>query len=940
MAFAMVISLMPAALAVEGEEGTTPPKGLQWTSGTTSDGKTCEHASATKSEEKKASCKEDGSVKWTCTVCSATAIETISKDNVDHTWGEPQITKNATCFEAGEQTKKCSVCGKEEKEPIPATQEHNYAEAWTQGDTQHYHACTTPECTAKKDAADHTVTWEKTSTTHTGTCSICRKTFSAENHDYHSSFTCKCGQQNTADATGAEANKVSINAGDSKKISWDFFTGSGSSKEYTKTVPDYVLRSDDDCVSILNDDQTIYGEYNGTATVSIYDRTVTSRNLLGSVTVEVKGTSGYSIKASVSADSSGYALGDDDDAGKDSIIDQINSQLRSRERIEDIWFLSVDHKNGELTADKGSAGSSRTSYTESQASSIEFIPDKNAKKGDTAVFELAVKTDDRSSYLYFTVTFNIIDGAVSSGDVEYSATAGKDVTFDSDSFESFWKDNRRSSWKDLEYVTFSLPSSSNGTLYDGDGEKLKSSTKCYVSAGRSQTDLDDVYFEPKSSKAGTVKISFTAYGLNKKNGTDKELSGTVVITYLNGDIDDITYKPGANGKVDLVAKDFTDVFKAATGSSTSSLTITFTSLPDNGTLTYGSRDTKVTKSTTFKTSGSGNKISDVTYTASGSRSDTITYTAASGSTKITGKIIFNPTPANISLQVPYTCTSANGVTFSPADFTSRASALGTNYSLAFAQPTNGGLYYAVIGSQIPAGTKIPVSTLNTVTYRPAANGTVSITFIIYDASGTLAGSGTVTITVTGVTTTPTNPTNPTTPGTTTPTVNDFRDVAADAWYRNDLSRLVNLGVVSGVTSSKFEPLGELNYGAALKLICKAVDVTQPEASGAQWAINYKNYAVQQGWITSDVDLTATIYRTEVAQIAAKALNLSPSSAKPFADSNDPYVAAMNAAGIIRGNDSGLFKGESSLRRSEICAIVCRMLDYRANSFNNEKPGWL
>ena len=49
---------------------------------------------------------------------------------------------------------------------------------------------------------------------------------------------------------------------------------------------------------------------------------------------------------------------------------------------------------------------------------------------------------------------------------------------------------------------------------------------------------------------------------------------------------------------------------------------------------------------------------------------------------------------------------------------------------------------------------------------------------------------------------------------------------------------------------------------------------------------------------------------------------------------------MNAAGIIRGNDSGLFKGESSLRRSEICAIVCRMLDYRANSFNNEKPGWL
>lgn len=913
MAFAMVISLMPAALA-EGESPTYTPSGT-WTGGQTG----CEHKTYTQNVTKQPSCYKEGSVTFTCTTPVTSGSENTDENNADNNAGN---------------TRETTTCRATLTMEIPATGQHSYAKAWTSTDTEHYHACTTEGCSAKQDTAGHTITWEKTATTHTGTCSVCNKAFTAESHNYHSSYTCVCGQQNTADATGAEANKVSINAGDSKKISWDFFTGSGSSKEYTKAAPDYVLQSDDSCVSILNDGKTVYGEYNGTATVYIYD----GRTPLGSVTVEVKGTSGYSIKASVSADSSGYALGDDDDAGNDSIIDQINSKLRSKENIEYIWFLSVDHTKGELDASRGSAGGKSTRYTESEASSVEFIPDRYAKKGDTAVFEIAVSTDSRDGYVYFTATFNIIDGAASSGDVEYSATAGKDVTFDSDSFESFWKDNRRSSWKDLEYVTFSLPSSSSGTLYDGDGEKLKSSTKCYVSASKSQTDLDDVYFEPKSSKAGTVKINFTAVGTN-----DNELSGTVVITYLNGDIDDITYKPGANGKVELAAKDFTDVFKAATGSSASSLTITFTSLPDNGTLTYGSRDTKVTKSTTFKTSGSGNKISDVTYTASGSKSDTITYTAASGSTRITGKIIFNPTPANISLQVPYTCTSASGVTFSPADFTSRASALGTNYTLAFAQPANGGLYYTAIGSQISAGTKIPVSTLNTVTYRPAANGTVSIAFIIYDAAGTVAGSGTVTVTVTGVTTNPTEPTtptNPTNPGTTTPTVNDFKDVAANAWYRNDLSRLVNLGVVSGVTSSKFEPLGELNYGAALKLICKAVDVTQPEASGAQWAINYKNYAVQQGWITSDVDLTATIYRTEVAQIAAKALNLSPSSAKPFADSNDPYVAAMNAAGIIRGNDSGLFKGESSLRRSEICAIVCRMLDYRANSFNNEKPGWL
>ena len=513
------------------------------------------------------------------------------------------------------------------------------------------------------------------------------------------------------------------------------------------------------------------------------------------------------------------------------------------------------------------------------------------------------------------------------------------MSFDAGDFEDFWSDSRRKgSREDLDYVTFSLPSSSTGVLYDGDGSKLKSSTKCYVSAGRSETDLDDVYFEPKSSKAGTVKINFSAYGED-----DTKISGTVVITYLNGNIDDITYTTNSSGKVDLKAKDFTDVFKAATGSSSSSLTITFTSLPSNGTLTYGSKDTKVTKTTTFKTSGAGNKIADVTYTASGSKSDTVTYTAASGSTKITGKILFNSVAANISLTVPYTCTSASGITFSTGDFTSRASGLTGSHSLAFGQPSggNGGLYYTAIASQIPAGTKIPVSTLNTVTYRPSSNGATTIAFIIYDASGLVAGSGSVTITVSGVTGGTANPGNPGNPGTTTPGgVDSFKDVNATAWYRTDLTRLVSLGIMAGRSPNKFAPEGTLNYGEALKLICKAVGVTQPEGSGAQWAANYKSYAVSQGWITSDVVLTDTITRTAIAQIGAKALGLSASSATPFPDTNDPYVAAMNTAGIILGNPDGNFNGSGNLKRSEICAIICRMLNYRDNAYNDQIPGWL
>ena len=98
--------------------------------------------------------------------------------------------------------------------------------------------------------------------------------------------------------------------------------------------------------------------------------------------------------------------------------------------------------------------------------------------------------------------------------------------------------------------------------------------------------------------------------------------------------------------------------------------------------------------------------------------------------------------------------------------------------------------------------------------------------------------------------------------------------------------------------------------------------------------------MSQGWITSDVVLTDTITRTAIAQIGAKALGLSASSATPFPDTNDPYVAAMNTAGIILGNPDGNFNGSGNLKRSEICAIICRMLNYRDNAYNDQIPGWL
>lgn len=894
MAFAIVLSLMPVALAADKED---EEEKSGWSEAATGEHKH-EKGEEKTSESEAATCTKTGKTVYSCKdeTCTATYTEIIPMKK--HEYKEDDTASGATaatCTTAGKKILKCETCQGTKEEEVEAL---GHALEWKTGDG-HWQACTREGCDYETDKKPH---------------------------DYNTKGECECGDKNTNDAVSAvitSSSSVTLDLSSTTKkthnIEWAFKDKDGN---YTSDSASVSFYSDDDDVAYVdkNGKVTAYGA--GSTTIELYMAGNSRRD--DYITVTVKGSYDGDVSVTINGDTT-YYLGDKDDKGSKSVIDQIDNYIDVGS-LDEIYFYNVTDNVGDLDV------KAKTWYTYSEAEEIAFEPEKSG----TAKFEYQATSTKGSAKYYGTISIKVENGSSSGGDIEYSATAGQDVSFDADDFEDFWSDSRRKGSKeDLDYVTFSLPSSSTGVLYDGDGSKLKSSTKCYVSAGRSETDLDDVYFEPKSSKAGAVKINFSAYGED-----DTKISGTVVITYLNGNIDDITYTTNSSGKVDLKAKDFTDVFKAATGSSSSSLTITFTSLPSNGTLTYGSKDTKVTKSTTFKTSGTGNKIADVTYTASGSKSDTVTYTAASGSTKITGKILFNSVAANISLTVPYTCTSASGITFSTGDFTSRASGLTGSHSLAFGQPSggNGGLYYTAIASQIPAGTKIPVSTLNTVTYRPASNGTTTIAFIIYDASGLVAGSGSVTITVSGVTGGTTNPGNP---GATTPGgVDSFKDVGAAAWYRTDLTRLVSLGIMAGRSPNKFAPEGTLNYGEALKLICKAVGVTQPEGSGAQWAVNYKSYAVSQGWITNDVVLTDTITRTAIAQIGAKALGLSASSATPFPDTNDPYVAAMNTAGIILGNPDGNFNGGGNLKRSEICAIICRMLNYRDNAYNDQKPGWL
>lgn len=678
-------------------------------------------------------------------------------------------------------------------------------------------------------------------------------------------------------------------------------------------------------------------------------------------------TADYNVKVSYSANltpsvvvydsNPGYGLDDIPDEGNTSIVSQLDSQVRSkignsRYDYYKLRFGSIGNSrdDGYLDANKN------TDYYNDELEDIVFYPTANLTSSNstaTETFEFSVDVYDSSNRKIATLsglmTFTIKRGdSVGSGDIVYSASLGQDVYFDVSDFEDFYNDEYSRGY--LEYVTFGS-STANGTLYNEDG-KSAGSTSYHVDPSSRQKGLDGIYFSPKSTmkKSTTVKINFTAYGTTRDDSGDGKAEGTVTIIYLNDSAKDITYNTTA-GKVTLNAQDFIDAYKEATGSKTapSNLTIEFQNIPSNGTLTYtgGSKDKDLTKSNvksnryTTKNSGSY-RLAQLTYTGTKGK-DTIDYIAYSGSTaQFTGKVVFNGTAAvPTDVVVTYGSTGGQAVRFSQNDFVSANSAMSKATKVRFVAPANGTL---LMNGASASGVDIATTLLGTVTYQPKSgfNGQDKIIFAAYDASNNTVASGTVNVTVIG------NPTTGTTPGGTPGGVSDvsqFKDVSATAWYRDNLATLVRKGIITGKGEGKFDPLGTVTYGEALKMVLESCGYTAALGTGSQWAINYKNLAVSRGWISSDIDLNAAISRNATAELTAKVLGVSAvTSGSPFADEANGYAAALyyTSPQIFAGspNPNGgkpLFKNSSPLLRQEVCAVICRVSDYHTQHTTNNMP---
>ena len=593
---------------------------------------------------------------------------------------------------------------------------------------------------------------------------------------------------------------------------------------------------------------------------------------------------------------------------------------------------------------------------EFELDTLTFYADRNADE-DTLTFDITMH-GIKGDKIDATLAIEIGEGTTSSttkvdGDIIYEVDPDDTVTFDRDDFWEFLDDE---TGDDLEYVRFTDATGLDdwGELYSYDYYD----DRVYFDEG----DLDDGYFYYDSkdlyydddctlddltflsyddADGEVVYLDFTAYG------RDDDAKGTVAIAI--GDVGgvtaeggDIRYYTDYSGRVQINANDIARFFEESYPGYTLQY-VTLKGAPDYGSLYYNyygtseygtSYSMRITADNCddmdlyFSPSSSQYALSELTYVPSGvNYCAQIPFTAyGTGSRSVSGTILIS---VNLS-EVPdvYGPTPKNtAVTFPAASIytaVSQARGLGlSSIQLLELPAANEGTIYVGSGTSQRADTSTLYGyssgsqRISQLRFVPATGftGSVEIPYVACNSSGMPIASGKLCLGV-------------------VEEMEDFSDISSSTWCYKYVLELSDADVIDGYSDGTFKPDNQVTYGAALKLIMLAAGYTEQAPVNSNVFSGYLARAQADGLVSGSVDLDAPITRLAVSQIAAKAMGLSInnlSSVRPFTDTSDPYVQALNAAGIVEGyfdNGTSTFKPYNTLTRGQISAIVWRMEQYQ------------
>ena len=612
-----------------------------------------------------------------------------------------------------------------------------------------------------------------------------------------------------------------------------------------------------------------------------------------------------------------------------------NATSFTRSELDDYKFYYGDSDYGDYDLDE-----------------LSFVADKSFSDSIEIAFTAygGRGSKDQSTTGTLVITTDKTGSSTAKGDVTYTVKAGDEVAFDEDDFKKVYdSSNCTGSFK---YVEFSRPDSAfnnAGTLYSRYGKRnetaftrssLSGTTFGYDSYEDADYSLDDLSFVADRPFSGSVELNFTVYG-GTGTRTNQNATGTLVITtgtsaVTSRYVGNIRYNTTPNTALQINANDIARLFRKYT-SGGSLQYLTLTSVPATGSLyynyynasKYGATRTQLTASMAGSmifsyspASASEYDLSELTYIPSGSNYCTaLTFTGYSSSgTAVSATILISVTASPVS-EVYSVTTKGTSVNF-PANSVYSAVASATGFGLSSIQllelpaSTAGVLYVGSYAADTTSAYSYGSDTdsMSQLRFIPNSGftGSVSIPYVALSSSGTALGAGVVSIGVVD-------------------SVKKFTDISTSTWCYKYVTELASANVISGYSNGTLQEKNTITYGAALKLIMLAAGYGEqaPTVKGSPFS-GYLAKAKAAGLVSGNPKLNGPITRLQIAQIAAKALKLSTTglpSKKPFTDTNDVYVQALNAAGIIEGyfsNGTSTYKPNNTLTRGQVSAIVWRM----------------
>jgi len=623
-------------------------------------------------------------------------------------------------------------------------------------------------------------------------------------------------------------------------------------------------------------------------------------------------------------------------------------------RFEGSVYLDKD----ELTYSKLTSG--RFYYNKSSLNEIEDLSLQAGKNADDDSLTLTFTAYGDKGSMSGKLKLVVGEEKENEGDITLKVTPGKSVSLSSTTFRSFLRDACDDNKAVLDYVVFDRPSSSSvfsdGTLYANYGKSGQvsftqsnlSGYSFYYNSKDATTSkkvaLDDVTFVAGTRFKDSIELSFTAYG-----DDDEEEEGTLVIqadgtaAAASNYVGSIRYATTTGTRVQFNANDFARYYKRSAGGTLQYVSLA--SVPVNGSLYYNYYKTSKygTASQTLLTAsnyGSQNfyanpsstnqyALTELTYVPSGSGyCATIPFTAYGSTGAITGAVLISISTKTVA--EVYGVTPKNtAVTFPASSIQSAVKTATGASSVASIQLLSlpayaAGTVYVGTGTT-PADTKTAYSIFTgggqSLRFVPSTGytGNVEIPYVALNVNGTAIASGTFSLGVVNA-------------------KKSFKDVKDSTWCYKYVAELSDAGVISGYSDGSFKPDSRMTYGAALKLVMLAAGYPEqaPTVKNSVFS-GYLAKAQADGIVTrGNVNLSAPITRLQVAQLAAGALKLSTSNlstVKPFTDTSDLCVQALNAAGIVEGyfsNGTSTYKPGNTLTRGQVSAIVWRMQNYRKN----------